>query len=145
MDDRGLAALAAALHSVNVSPHTEETDPQFAEWAAAILGERGVFLPDGLPHGYDPLTDDEMAELIENPMLVHLYDAHRLVAALATIATLRAALGDVLSSEHIALVLQMERNYSEGNAYRPVIAAGFVSVRLAADLSAALATAKEAR
>ena len=40
--------------------------------------------------GYDPLTDDEMAELIENPMLVHLYDAHRLVAALATIATLRA-------------------------------------------------------
>jgi hypothetical protein len=31
---------------------------------------------------YDPLTDDEMAELVENPMLVHLYDAHRLVAAL---------------------------------------------------------------
>lgn len=31
---------------------------------------------------YDPLTDDEMVELTENPMLVHLYDAHRLVAAL---------------------------------------------------------------
>jgi hypothetical protein len=44
---------------------------------------------------YDPLTDDEMAELIENPMLVHLYDAHRLVAALATIAALRAAPLDV--------------------------------------------------
>ena len=41
---------------------------------------------------WDPLTDDEMAELIEYPMLVHLHDAHRLVAALATIATLRDAL-----------------------------------------------------
>ena len=68
---------------------------------------------------YDPLTDDEMAELIENPMLVHLYDAHRLVAALATIATLRAALdeADGLIGELAGVVHQTDslRSHADPN------------------------------
>ena len=55
------------------------------------------------------------------------------------IATLRAALNTVLARENIYVVLQMERDYSEGNPYQPKTAAGFVAVRLAADLRAALA------
>ena len=33
--------------------------------------------------GYDALSDDEMAELVADPETLHLYDAHRIVAALA--------------------------------------------------------------
>ena len=51
MTDNGLAALAAALHALHCgdlihSAYRHDHDDD----AAAILGERGVFLPDGLPH-----------------------------------------------------------------------------------------------
>jgi hypothetical protein len=52
--------------------------------------------------------------------------------------SLVAAVEKVLGNENIAEALVAERDYSEGNAYRPVVAAGFVSVRLKADLRAAL-------
>ena len=55
MTDNGLAALAAALDPRGF--HDPETDDFVMrgtanEIAAAILGPRGVFLPDGLPDGF---------------------------------------------------------------------------------------------
>ena len=76
MTDNGLAALAAALHAT--------WDPAFAPvmsetWAAAILGERGAFLPDG-------------TKLRRNAIMV---EQDALIASqAATIVTLRAALDD---------------------------------------------------
>lgn len=49
-------------------------------------------------NSYDPLTDDEMGELVENPMLVHLYDAHRLVAALVKGREIERAVRRIASS-----------------------------------------------
>ena len=50
-EDRGLSALAAALRSIPVPATYEEwqsrMDASYEADAAAILGERGVFLPDG--------------------------------------------------------------------------------------------------
>ena len=49
MNDRGLAALAAAIHSLHhhVTIANGQPSPDFdGEFAAAILGERGVFLPE---------------------------------------------------------------------------------------------------
>ena len=50
MTDNGLAALAAALHAIHPGPRPWVGGLTDEEFAAAILGERGVFLPDGLPH-----------------------------------------------------------------------------------------------
>lgn len=52
-DDRGLAALTLALRKA-AAPKAVSEDGMVAlrsidEMSAAILGERGVFLPDGLP------------------------------------------------------------------------------------------------
>ena len=87
MTDNGLAALAAALHhyrgtcelwtiSEAACPIDHRVD------AAAILGEHGVFLPEGLP------------EIVEN-----MEDAYHEALALrgATIATLRAALDGLVA------------------------------------------------
>jgi hypothetical protein len=65
MTDNGLSALAAALRRFPVPETMEElkaaTERTYESDAAAILGEHGVFLPDGLPeyvafghveHGY---------------------------------------------------------------------------------------------
>jgi hypothetical protein len=74
MTDNGLAALAAALHGLLCGGLTHQLfshDP----FAAAILGERGVFLPDGLITRKVLRTWQEGAARDE-----------------ATIATLRAAL-----------------------------------------------------
>jgi hypothetical protein len=49
MTDRGLAALAAAIHATHhhVTIANGQPSPDFdGEFAAAILGERGVFLPE---------------------------------------------------------------------------------------------------
>jgi hypothetical protein len=78
-NDRGLAALAKALDKVidDGFYYRDLYGSRPAEDAAAILGERGVFLPDGL----DP--DDKMTmDLME----------HAIREDQATIATLRAAL-----------------------------------------------------
>ena len=75
MTDNGLAALAEALVRADyLSPNGYPATDSFA---AAILGPRGVFLPEGLP------------EIVEN-----MEDAYHEALALrgATIAALRAAL-----------------------------------------------------
>ena len=47
-EDRGLSALAAALHAIHPGPRPWVGGLTDDEFAAAILGERGVFLPDGV-------------------------------------------------------------------------------------------------
>jgi hypothetical protein len=98
MTDNGLAALAAALYHVTLDEDDEGFDGE-AGWqfhgsrddlAAAILGPRGVFLPDGLRsveiyNHWAALLDDQAA----------------------TIATLRAALD--------GLVAAAERHYQQGS------------------------------
>jgi hypothetical protein len=147
--DNGLAALAAALYSVNVSPHTEETDPQFAEWAAAILGERGVFLPDGrFPEGKYPdgsivVSVAESASFIEDEYPDEI--AYIQAEQAATIATLRAV-------EKAALVIaKMDPWYQDPDdgwvcvfcGTRPITGQQHDSECSWEVLRAALATAKE--
>jgi len=90
MTDNGLAALAAALihsdlmrryreYALRANPGMMSEESLFVlarDWAAAILGERGVFLPDGRPGEWMTLADG--TETIREQA--------------ATIATLRAAL-----------------------------------------------------
>jgi hypothetical protein len=78
MTDNGLAALAKAIHLLHhhVTIVNGQPSPDFdGEFAAAILGERGVFLPTGL---------EEYRELIRQ------YQAE--------IATLRAALDGLVAA-----------------------------------------------
>jgi len=85
-DDRGLAALAAMLH--DLTPVTEDGGvpdvcnrwPWHEDTARSILGDRGVFLPEGLPDEWDiRVQRDVFLALIES--------------GAAEIASLRAALG----------------------------------------------------
>jgi hypothetical protein len=127
MTDNGLAALAAALHRAFTEKPYEYADGHVApvlrdDAAAAILGERGVFLPEGdCGHeeeylGYWRATNE----------------------ALATIATLRAALdGLVAAAEE---VVASAESYSSEDRW------GIYPLGLFAEtaaLRAALATAKE--
>jgi len=73
MTDNGLAALAAALHAIHPGPRPWVGGLTDEEFAVAILGERGVFLPDGLDAEFDFLARINAEQA-------------------ATIATLRAAL-----------------------------------------------------
>ena len=58
-DDRGLVALAVALHKAFVPDDTPGHELDDLPEAAAILGERGVFLPEGLPEvPLDGLLED---------------------------------------------------------------------------------------
>jgi len=86
MTDNGLAALAAALHEANIDcDYSRKFDQKVCDGgdgphsiaAAAILGERGVFLPDG----------GELPAILNLSVRVH--------DQAATIATLRAALDRV--------------------------------------------------
>jgi hypothetical protein len=81
-NDNGLAALAAALVE-----HLGDAQAASYIYARAILGERGVFLPDGL-------TDDRIGLLANMNRLAEAnadYGAE-IDRQAATIATLRAAL-----------------------------------------------------
>jgi hypothetical protein len=83
MTDNGLAALAAALDETNTFRILDARGAEAA--AAAILGERGVFLPDGL-------TDDRIGLLANMNRLAEAnadYGAE-IDRQAATIATLRA-------------------------------------------------------
>jgi len=86
MTDNGLAALAAALG--DLFPHYQrEKWPFTAEQAAAaILGERGVFLPDGL-------QDDEMDIALTAAVIANGKAATLIAEQAATIATLREQAG----------------------------------------------------
>ena len=93
MTDNGHAALAAALHAQmpwrydTYEPEDEIGPINSRLDAAAILGERGVFLPDGLPHDCQTSIrlNQGMAETNERL-------ASEITEQAATIATLRAAL-----------------------------------------------------
>ena len=93
MTDNGLAALAEALVRADyLSPNGYPATDSFA---AAILGPRGVFLPDGLP-------EVSIKGLLEDfDGAPYLEDFQRAVAVreadyLGQIATLRAALEDMV-------------------------------------------------
>jgi hypothetical protein len=97
MTDNGLAALAAALDAADAAL-TKNRNSHTAR-AAAILGERGVFLPDGLPR-YIPagitLPGKSREDYIDeaNESLRVLMDERE--QDCLTIATLRAALDEAL-------------------------------------------------
>jgi hypothetical protein len=131
MTDNGLAALAAALPD-DFGPFWDEepisepddhgirayrADLNRERFAAAILGERGVFLPDGAPDYGLAAHDDAWATM----------DAQA-----ATIATLRAAMDGLVEPLGEWLIEMMERNLTPAEA------------TLYDALRAALATAKEA-
>jgi len=72
MTDNGAAALAAALRDIHPGPRPWPGGMTSIECAAAILGERGVFLPDGRTgdahprptrdqHKGDAMTDNDNA------------------------------------------------------------------------------------
>jgi hypothetical protein len=116
MGDRGLAALAAALHPFTCFDHPDgaHIPPLCGTRAAAILGERAVFWPAGL---------EEYRELI------HQYQA--------SIATLRAALD--------GLVVAVEAFSHPTYDYLDEISALTEEGEREVDaIRAALATAKEA-
>jgi hypothetical protein len=130
MTDNGLAALAAALHDLaareavgivveneitdnGITAHSRACTPADHEaFAAAILGERGVFLPDGLPEGPQcPWMDtgsDERCGQIEGHEPPHIFAWHRCRAAAtdATIATLRAALDGLVEAASAPSAMQ---------------------------------------
>ena len=87
MNDNGLSALAAALRRFPVPETMEElkaaTERTYESDAAAILGEHGVFLPDGTHKAWTALAE-------QTDTLIDLNG--RLYEAESTIATLRAAL-----------------------------------------------------
>ena len=112
MTDNGLAALAAALYA---GDDALRSMAEARGAAAAILGERGLFLPDG--HG-----------------LCGIQDAMTITEQAATIAKLRAAL-DGLRDEVAALAFLIPGDHI------PYMEASLV---LSAIDRAALATAKEA-
>ena len=117
MTDNGAAALAAALHPMSCGVWHVNGIERCKTDAAAILGERGVFLPDGdcghdpthreRCHNYDPdaviahalAVNDEQAATIATLNAAHEKTAEALVIAVQQalaaedhIATLRAAL-----------------------------------------------------
>jgi hypothetical protein len=88
-ENRGLSALAAALELAPTRTPEIKWKTNM-EYAAAILGERGVFLPDGL----DP-TDD-YAEIIDRWVKI-AENKER------TIATLRAALDGLVATAEVTV------------------------------------------
>ena len=115
-EDRGLAALAAALHAIHPGPRPWVGGLTDDEFAAAILGERGVFLPDGMP---TPTAYQKRVVRVARERD-------------ATIATLRAALDGLVEPLGEWLIEMMERNLTPAEA------------TLYDALRAALATTKEA-
>jgi len=90
MTDNGLAALAAAIKKACISPDPRSYNDTATAIAAAILGERGVFLADGMPVPLGNLTEEEIVAAFKSGYLVPRPPAEQA----AEIATLRAALDD---------------------------------------------------
>ena len=127
-EDRGLSALAAALHAIHPGPRPWVGGLTDDEFAAAILGERGVFLPDGMPVPLGNLTEEEIVAAFKSGYLVPRPPAEQA----ATIATLRAAMDGLVEPLGEWLIEMMERNLTPAEA------------TLYDALRAALATTKEA-
>ena len=116
--------------------------------AAAILGERGVFLPDGLPHdcqtsirlnqGMAETNERLASEITEQAATIATLRAqyaaqlNLTIEANSTIATLRAAMDGLVEPLGEWLIEMMERNLTPAEA------------TLYDALRAALATTKEA-
>jgi hypothetical protein len=151
-DDRGLAALAAALHPHICGPVVHVC----GNAAAAILGERGVFLPDGHPLGVEEAIAQGQARIaaldarivdLNAEVLDRMDQWHRDSLArdeLARqqnrkIAALRAALDLVVAAaEAVQECCAVEESWGgpEQCAYHITLRAAF---------RAALATAKDVR
>jgi len=155
MTDNGLAALTERLVEVEESKikgecisdacDHDEDDPEHQPtgWvgcgdAAAILGERGVFLPDGAKVRRNAIMVEQDAEIARQAATIATLraDAYAtidlLANALSEIATLRAALDGLVEPLGEWLIEMMERNLTPAEA------------TLYDALRAALATAKEA-
>jgi hypothetical protein len=129
MTDNGLAALAAALEkkAPNITTYSRPLDWKNA--ARAILGPRGVFLPDGpLDAATDGIANATGGNLVlRNSLTYHAEDPRD-----AAIATLRAAMDGLVEPLGEWLIEMMERNLTPAEA------------TLYDALRAALATTKEA-
>ena len=153
MTDNGLAALAAALSAAahDDGRHYWCKDRNDCglygyaeEFAAAILGPRGVFLPDGLD-GLIPWTciycegtwsRDEPITVLQDH--IRVCDKHPLRVADATIATLRAALDGLVEAGRSYIDAVDADLYREGTPED-----WWEREATLAALRAALATAKE--
>jgi hypothetical protein len=164
MTDNGLAALAAALEAPLLmrgvrfyGPIPPEPLSDLDMVAAAILGERGVFLPDGLLRvevTSDRATCNHIGQAatirdlrdklaVDDEIIPSL--GERLETALATIATLRAALDGVQAIIDEPLSVHDHTFDVDGKAPVELVRMG---AEVAAEdfrgaLRAALATAKE--
>jgi len=104
MTDNGLAALAAALHLEECGDTVPFSHVRHTPKAAAILGERGVFLPS-VPYEGDDRTICECGLDMDSHAggfaLLH-HDGFVAREQAATIATLRAALDGTLADNGLA-------------------------------------------
>ena len=121
MTDNGLAALAAALHDIHPGPRPWVGGLTAEEFAAAILGPRGVFLPDGLPR--------------PTASVMQAYE-DGVESQAATIAALRAALDGLVVAAEVAC--ECYEGFRSDGTLAPLL----TGTQIAA-LRAALATAKE--
>jgi hypothetical protein len=135
VDDRGLAALAAALTDLFPAAQHDRWPFTPQQVAAAILGERGVFLPDGLPIPADCMAPDVHHEWT-GPM--RSCGCPNATEQAATIARLRAAL-DGLRADDLWLGVEL---HAVGNLMFPEPMVSASGARAA--IRAALARAKEA-
>jgi hypothetical protein len=130
--DNGLAALAAALNDAQIEADEIRLGRDLALVAKRILGERGVFLPDGLPHDWATVMS-AMSIVAHN---------EKVMAEIAedqdTIATLRTAL-DGLVEAASEVTDHAEVHFHE----RPSTPMWWVDDRRFHALRAALAHAKE--
>jgi hypothetical protein len=139
--DRGLAALAAQvrewrmMYGIDAGTEEDESD------AAFLLGDRAVFLPDGLPLTRKDLVGMPREEFRQYSDICHLADEQA-----ATIADLRAALDGLV---HVASRVDEAVDYfGRFTLMEPTpdldIGDQDVSQRIVLHLRAALAAAQEA-
>jgi hypothetical protein len=154
MTDRGLAALAKAIHLLHhhVTIVNGQPSPDFdGEFAAAILGERGVFLPEGLADrdtldGANALGYREgyrTAQERQAATIATLRGAYREAADWITAVQSHYVLGPEASPEDIFMVAG-ERQEAEIATLRAALDRIWRANHVVHSASAALATAKEA-
>ena len=142
MTDRGLAALAAALTDLFPAAQHDRWPFTPQQVAAAILGERGVFLPDGLlstSMQLEAIAARYEAEVAASNARIAVLTGAKPDPRLATIACLRAALDGLVVAVPEA---ELAARFGNGDRY-PLGGEVEIEGRIFA-LRAALAKAKEA-
>ena len=130
-DDRGLSALAAAM--AHADGDFVGKGSLWLHKAAALLGERGVFLPDGLD-ALVPWTCIYCEATWPNDEPITVLQEHILVCEKHPIATLRAALEPAERLIEVLDAMVLDEPY----------ALPLRGMRALGDLRAALAAAKKA-